>query len=66
MSFGYDSQTFTTSTADIEYAAAQLLSWLGHKRQDDKRPIIFVCHNLGGIVVKKVVPLQTMTRRKGL
>jgi len=58
MSYGYNSRTaFSKAVTDINDEAAMLLDRLDGERQskDQKtRPIIFVSHSLGGIVVKKV------------
>lgn len=57
MSFGYDSVLlFSKSTSDVGTFAEQLLESLLSRRMNvaDTRPIIFICHSLGGIVVKKV------------
>ena len=58
MSFGYNSSTaFSKSTADIDDTAADLLNRLNDERiseAEQERPIIFIAHSLGGIVVKKV------------
>ena len=64
MSYGYNSRTaFTKAITDINDEAAMLLDRLNGERQskDQKtRPIIFVSHNLGGIIVKKVRVLSIM------
>lgn len=63
LTFGYDSTiAFSRSVATIEDVALQLLTGLRLERDNDKavgarRPIVFVCHSLGGIVVKKALVL---------
>lgn len=57
-SFGYDSATaFTNSVADIDDAAKALINALDGERQQKnsrKKPIVFIAHSLGGIIVKRV------------
>lgn len=57
-SFGYDSAyALSTSETDIDDAARSLIDRLDGERQDKsakRRPIIFIAHSLGEIVVKRV------------
>ncbi|KAH9237218.1 hypothetical protein K456DRAFT_1830755, partial [Colletotrichum gloeosporioides 23] len=58
--WGYDSNTHSTSGVSCHYLydhARELVADLSRKREVTKsreRPIIFVAHSLGGIVVKSV------------
>ena len=58
MSYGYDSKTlFTESAENISDIAKNLLEHLSMKRKDVQemsRPIMFISHSLGGIIVKEV------------
>jgi triacylglycerol esterase/lipase EstA (alpha/beta hydrolase family) len=58
MSFGYNSDTaFSKAITDIDDEAEMLLDRLNGYRQtpeEKSRPILFISHSLGGIVMKKV------------
>ena len=60
MSYGYNSEVvFSKAVTDIVDEAAMLLDRLDGERLEGKtRPIIFISHSFGGIVVKKVAPPQ--------
>lgn len=55
--YGYNSSAvFRASATGINGAAENLLSYLRlERRQDHKRPIVWVSHSLGGLVVKKAI-----------
>ena len=60
MTFGYESTiAFSKSVAHIEDKALDLLNRLSAQRDEntDGRPIVFICHSLGGILVKKALIL---------
>jgi hypothetical protein len=63
MTFGYDSTVaFSKSVAKLEDKALDLLNRLSVERDINDinksgRPIVFICHSLGGIVVKKALIL---------
>jgi hypothetical protein len=61
--FGYESTVaFSNSVAKLEDKALDLLNQLSVERKSDNaakdvRPIVFICHSLGGIIVKKALIL---------
>ena len=64
MTFGYDSAVaFSKGVGNIEDNARSLLNQLSAERATSGpegrigRPIVFICHSLGGIIVKKAMVL---------
>ena len=61
MTFGYNSKIRSNSVAGIQDVASALLQSLYLERNEDEtslgRPIVFICHSLGGIVVKRAIAL---------
>lgn len=59
MTFGYDSSyVFGNSSMGINDFAVDLLTRLHLERRDSRetsRPLIFICHSLGGIVLKEAI-----------
>jgi triacylglycerol esterase/lipase EstA (alpha/beta hydrolase family) len=55
--YGYNSSAvFGASTTGVHGAAENLLNYLRiERKQDQTRPIVWVSHSLGGIVVKKAI-----------
>ena len=67
MTFGYNSDAaFRHTTTDIIDHAKRLLSSLIDRREEDnelRRPIIFIGHSLGGIVIKQLLCQATVEQR---
>jgi len=64
MTFGYDSALlFSQSEMKLVDFAQDLLTRLHHAREDPverKRPLVFICHSLGGIVAKLALVLASL------
>lgn len=58
LTFGYNSKTyFSRSRSTVQDFASELLAAISTQRQSEaekQRPIIFICHSLGGLVFKQV------------
>ena len=65
MTFGYNAGVVgATSVASIRDTARVLLTLLHYRREEDgteDRPIVFVGHSLGGIVIKEVRVFNLLT-----
>ncbi|KAJ8131744.1 hypothetical protein O1611_g1880 [Lasiodiplodia mahajangana] len=54
--FGYNSHAaFSPLEAGVGKVAKNLLDLIKDARKDSNRPLIFICHSLGGLIVKKAV-----------
>lgn len=62
-SFGYDAEVvLTKSQAELDGFARSLLNKLRVERDHDlqSRPLIFICHSMGGIVLKKALTIARL------
>ncbi|KAF4626234.1 hypothetical protein G7Y89_g11926 [Cudoniella acicularis] len=70
MTFGYDSDlTAGDSVMEVEDWARTLLTTVNNARSSQterQRPIIFVCHSLGGLVGRKAMILLQASRFEGI
>ncbi|KAK0113553.1 hypothetical protein ONS96_014412 [Cadophora gregata f. sp. sojae] len=66
-SFGYRANVvFSLETGDFESFARDLLEEIHGTRlskEEQRRPLIFICHSMGGIVVKKALNVCQIERR---
>lgn len=69
LTYGYDTMLpGSKSNAQISEYANQFLESLKHARQNPHRPILFIGHSLGGLLIKEVriIVIQTIKKDRRL
>jgi pimeloyl-ACP methyl ester carboxylesterase len=70
LSFEYSgSIRSSSSTAGVNDAAQNLLHYLDNERDDPRskrRPIVFVGHSLGGVIIKRVIAVSEISNNYAL